>query len=68
VTRRRLPAKIHELPPDVVPRSEQDERQAVQAIATMIAQWWREHDRDDEQRTMATTPPGITTEPVDEPQ
>jgi hypothetical protein len=59
--------KIHVLPPDVVPMSEQDERQAVQAIATMIAQWWREHDRDDEPPTMTTTPPGITTGPVDEP-
>jgi hypothetical protein len=46
VTRRRAVAKIQVLPPDVVPMSKEDEQQAIQAIVTMIAQWWREHGRD----------------------
>jgi hypothetical protein len=27
--------------------SKEDEQQAISAISAMIAQWWREHGRDD---------------------
>jgi hypothetical protein len=48
VTRRRAVAKIRVLPPDVVPMSKEDERQAIHAISAMIAQWWQKHGRDDD--------------------
>jgi len=51
VTRRRAVAKIRVLPPDVVPMSKEDEQQAIHAISAMIAQWWREHGRDDPPET-----------------
>jgi hypothetical protein len=54
VTRRRAVAKIRVLPPDVVPMSKEDEQQAIYAISAMIAQWWREHGRDDEAPETAT--------------
>jgi hypothetical protein len=46
VTRRRAVTKIQVLPPDVVPMCKEDEQQAIQAIVTMIAQWWQEHSRN----------------------
>jgi hypothetical protein len=54
VTRRRAAAKIRVLPPDVVPISKEDEQQAIRAISAMIAQWWREHGRDDDPPENAT--------------
>jgi hypothetical protein len=53
-TRRRAAAKIRVLSPDVVPMSKEDEQQAIHAISAMIAQWWREHGRDDDAPETAT--------------
>jgi hypothetical protein len=54
VTRRRAVTTFRVLPPDVVPMSKEDEQQAIQAIVTMIAQWWREHSRDSDPPDGAT--------------
>lgn len=67
VTRRRSVAKVNVLPPDVVPMSKQDEQQAVQAIAAMIAQWRRKHGHDDDSPDAATKS-AITTKPGVGPQ
>jgi hypothetical protein len=37
---------IHVLPPAVVAMDGDDQRQAVTAIATMIAAWWHDHQHD----------------------
>lgn len=63
VTRRRAVAKVHVLPPDVVPMSKQDDQQAVQAIATMMAHWWRDHGFDDDPPEESGSPLRIMTEP-----
>jgi hypothetical protein len=43
--RRRPSTPIRLCPPQVVPISEEDYHQAVTALVTMIASWWREqHD------------------------
>jgi hypothetical protein len=41
-----------------------DERQAIETIAAMIAQWRREHDRDDHPPDVPHPPAGIMTEPA----
>jgi hypothetical protein len=61
VTRRRAVAKVHVLPPDVVPMTKQDKQPSGPTIAAMIAAWGREHGsmtRPDE----AGTPLRIMTE------
>jgi hypothetical protein len=45
---------IRILPAQVVPMTEEDKQRAVQALATMIDQWWRKHGQALEQHDMAT--------------
>jgi hypothetical protein len=56
VTRRRAVSKVRVLPPEVVSLSKEDEQQAVQALSTMIAQWWREHGQDGDPTQLLTPP------------
>jgi hypothetical protein len=46
VCRQRTATKVYVLPPGIAPLSKDDEEKAVQAIASMIAAWWRDHGRD----------------------
>jgi hypothetical protein len=55
-TGRKRRTAIRVAPPGVVAMDRDDERQAVTAIATMIASWWHEHDYPNEQRTRRNRP------------
>jgi hypothetical protein len=67
VTRQQTAARIHVPPPDAVPLGKDDGRQAIEAIAAMIAQWRREHGRDDHPPDVPHPTAGIMTEPADAP-
>jgi hypothetical protein len=45
-TRKKRTGPIRVLPPAVVPMTEDDREQAVNALATMIASWWHDHQHD----------------------
>jgi len=45
-TGRKRRTAIHVVAPAVVAMDGDDQRQAVTAIATMIATWWRDHQHD----------------------
>lgn len=47
--RKRKAAPIVVLPAETAPLSEQDHRQAVTALAKMIAEWWKEHHHPNEE-------------------